>query len=404
MNYLGIDISKKSHHCVILNSEGKALCKSFTIKSSSDGFDKLVEKLEKLNLTSENLLTGLEATGNLWENLYSFLTDKKYKVIVLNPYQTSKFRQVLLKKAKTDDIDAYVIAGLLRSNHYGSSFVSEENVQSLRDIVKLRYELMKDKKDYQRQVMSLLSLIFPEHNKTVLKKPFTIASIKVLKKYPTAKHIAKARVKNIEKIVRKIQGNNYSIGDIDQLITTAKKSIYSGRSKEARGLKLTILLEHIEKLNNSIELLDQEMSETLNPKDNNNSPGSNLLTIPGVGLITAATFISAVGIKGKAFSTGTQYIGYIGFFPKIHQSGDTTRKNVISNRGPRYIRWSLYMAAVACIMYNQEMRTLYYQKISQGKSKKEALVYVSKKLAHIMLSMLKSGEIYHRERVFVNSQ
>jgi len=403
MNYLGIDISKKLYRCVILDNEGEALCKSFSIASSLDGFNSLIEKLEKLNLKPENLLTGLEATGNFWENLYSFLTEKKFKVIVLNPYQTSKFRQVLMKKAKTDDIDAYVIAGLLRSNHYGSSFVPEQTVQDLRDIIKLRYELMKDRKDYKRQVMSLLSLVFPEHTKTALKNPFTIASIKVLKKYPTAKHIAKTKVKHIERIVSKIQGHIFNIGAIDQLITTAKKSIYSGRSREARALKLTILLEHIEKLNNSIELLDQEISETLNPKDdNNNFPGSNLLTIPGVGLKTVAAVISTVGTEGNAFSTATQYIGYIGFFPKIHQSGDKTYENVISKRGPRYIRWAHYMAAVASVMYNEEMRTLFHKKVSQGKSKKEALVYVAKKLAHMMLSMLKSGETYHRERVFVN--
>ena len=356
MNYLGIDISKKSHRCVILDSEGEALCKSFTIESSLNGFNKLIEKLEKLNLKTENLLAGLEATGNYWENIYSFLTENKFKVIVLNPYQTSKFHQALMKKAKTDDIDAYVIAGLLRSNHYSSSFVPEETVQNLREIVKLRYELMKNRKDYQRQVMSLLSLVFPEYTKTVLKNPFSIASIGVLKKYPTAKHIAKIKVKHIERIVRKIQGNNFSTSAIDKLIATAKNSIYSGRSKEARGLKLTILLEHIEKLNHSMELLEQEIAETLNPKDDNDDfTGSNLMTIPGVGLKTAAAVISTTGTEGKAFSTATQYIGYIGFFPKIHQSGETKRENIISKRGPRYLRWALYMAAVACLIHNKQI-------------------------------------------------
>ncbi len=234
MNYLGINVSKKKHRCVILDSDREALCKSFTIESSLNDFHKLVEKLEKLNLNQENLLVGLEATGNYWENLYSFLAEKKFKVILLNPYQTNKFHQALMKKAKTDDIDAYVIADLLRSNHYGSSFVPEETVQNLREIVKLRYELMKNRKDYQRQAMSLLSLVFPEYTKTALKNPFLIASIEVLKKYPTAKHIAKAKVKHIEKIVRNIQGNNFNISIINQLIDTTKNSIYSGRSKQAR--------------------------------------------------------------------------------------------------------------------------------------------------------------------------
>ncbi len=130
----------------------------------------------------------------------------------------------------------------------------------------------------------------------------------------------------------------------------------------------------------------------MNPKDDNDDfPGNNLMTIPGVGLKTVAAVISTTGTEGKAFSTATQYIGYIGFFPKIFQSGDKKRENKISKREPKYLRWALYMAAVASIKHNREMKSLYYKKISQGKSEKQALVYVAKKLTHIMLIMLKSG-------------
>lgn len=403
MNYLGIDVSKKSHRCVILDSEGEAFCKSFTIENSLKEFQRLVDKLNKLGLTKDNLLSGVEATGNYWENLYTFLTEQGFKVVVLNPYQTNKFHQALMKKAKTDDIDAFVIAGLLRSNHYNESFVPEEIVQTLRALTKLRYELMKDRKNYYRQTTALLSLIFPEYTKTVLKNPFSKASTQVLKKYPTAKHIAQAKAKYIERIVRKIQGNNFNLNAIYHLIETAQKSIYSGRAQKARGLTLKILLEHIERLDQSIELLEQEIQETLNPNDDDSDfPGSNLFTIPGVGLKTIAAVLSTTGTKGEAFPTATHYIGYIGYFPKIHQSGDTTKDNKIVKRGPKYLRWALYMAAVASLLHNVEMRTLYYKKISQGKTKKQALVYVAKKLAHIMLSMLKSGQPYRPERVFVN--
>jgi hypothetical protein len=59
------------------------------------------------------------------------------------------------------------------------------------------------------------------------------------------------------------------------------------------------------------------------------------------------------------------------------------------------------MAAVACLKHNPEMKSLYHKKISQGKTSKQALIAVAKKLAHLMLSMLKTGESYKPERVFV---
>ncbi|MFC1646145.1 transposase [Candidatus Omnitrophota bacterium] len=92
-------------------------------------------------------------------NLYCLLTEKGFKVIVINPHQTNKFREALRKKAKTDDIDAYVIAGLLRSQKFAASFIPEESIQILREITKLRYQHLKDRKNYERQAYSLLSLL-----------------------------------------------------------------------------------------------------------------------------------------------------------------------------------------------------------------------------------------------------
>ena len=69
MHYLGIDVSKASHQCVILDNNGEALGKSFAVLSSKDEFGKLIRKIDKSNISKDDLLIGLEATGNLWENL-----------------------------------------------------------------------------------------------------------------------------------------------------------------------------------------------------------------------------------------------------------------------------------------------------------------------------------------------
>lgn len=404
MNYLGIDVCKSSSRYVFLDSNGERLTKPFTLQNHQQDFSKLLERLKELNLSPENLLIGIEATGIWWENLYSHLTENKFKVIVLNPHQTNKFREALRIKAKTDDIDAYVIAGLLRSGEYSSSFIPEESIQILREITKLRFQLLKDRQDYERQACALLGLIFPEYHQTAVKNPFAVASMAILKAYPTAKHLAEAKVKNIEKIVRSIQGNNFNIQEIQSLIDTAKKSIYSGRAKDARGLNLNILLAQIETLQNSLAQLETRTEDILSPTDSNDAnsfPGANLLSIPGVGPKTLAAVLSAVGSNGQSFPDGKHLIGYVGFFPKIYQSGETKRENEISNRGPKYLRWALYMAAVACLKHNPEFKALYDRKISQGKDPKQALVYVAKKLAHLCLSMLHSGESYNPARVFM---
>jgi len=240
MFHLGIDVSKKSCHYFLINPEGKKV-KSFSLDNTHDAFQNLLKRLEDLSIPKEDLLIGLEASGGFWENLYSHLKNNGFRVVLLNPYHTKKFREALAKKAKTDDIDALVIAQLLRTGEYVQSQVAEELIQSLRELTKLRYELMIERKNFQRQVFSLLSIIFPELDKTALKNPFSVASMAILQRFPTAKDLAQAKPKQIEKIVRSIQGNNFNIEEIGKLIQTAQASIYSGRAKEGRATSLRIL-------------------------------------------------------------------------------------------------------------------------------------------------------------------
>jgi len=404
MNYLGIDVSKANSRYVFLDNDGEKLVKPFTLDNGHNDFNKLLDRLKELTLLPDNLLIGIEATGIWWENLYSLLTEHKFKVIVLNPHQTNKFREALRIKAKTDDIDAYVIAGLLRSGEYASSYIPEESIQCLREITKLRFQLVKDRQNYERQTNALLGLLFPELAQTAIKNPFAVSSMAILKAYPTAKHLAEAKPKNIEKIVRSIKGNNFNIKEIQSLIECAQKSIYSGRAKHDRGLNLIILLTQVESLQNAIAQLDDRTNNILSPSDSNDAnsfPGANLLSIPGVGPKTLAAILSAVGSDGQAFPDGKHLIGHIGFFPKIYESGETRHDNTMSNRGPKYLRAALYMSAVACLKHNPEFKALYDRKVSQGKTAKQSLVYVAKKLAHLCLSMLKSGESYNPARVFM---
>ena len=404
MNHLGIDVSKSTSRYVLLDNDGERTSKAFTLDNNQQSFAQLLSRLKELDLQPENLLIGIEATGIWWENLYCFMTEQKFKVIVLNPHQTNKFREALRLKAKTDDIDAYVIAGLLRSGEYAASYIPEETIQILREIVKLRHQLVTNRQGFERQAHALLGLLFPEHEKTAIKNPFAIASLAILKAYPTAKHLAEAKSKNIEKIVRHIKGNNFNIAEIKTLIETAQNSIYSGRAKDSRGMNLNILLTHVETLHGSIAQLDQRMNDILSPQDPddaNSFPGANLLSIPGVGPKTLAAILSVVGTDGSAYQDGKSFIGYVGFFPQIYESGETRRDNIISKRGPSYIRRALYIAAVACLKHNAEFKALYDRKISQGKPAKQALVCVAKKLAHLCLSMLKSGEVYNPNRVFM---
>jgi transposase len=111
-----------------------------------------------------------------------------YRVCVLNPVQTRRYRDLVRRKAKTDDIDAHVIAGLLRSGAAQPSYVPDTEIQSLRE----RARLMDDRQDYLRQLIAHLDVVFPEH-RPVLGDLLTAHTRGILAQFPTARHLAQER-------------------------------------------------------------------------------------------------------------------------------------------------------------------------------------------------------------------
>ena len=400
MHYLGIDVSKASHQCIVLDTNGEALGKSFTVQSSKDDFIKLAKKLSELNIPKTDLVIGLEATGNLWENLYSFLKEQGFNVILLNPYQTNKYHEAMLKKAKTDSVDALVIAGLLRSGCASSSYIPDEDIQSLRDIVRLRDGYLKDVKNYKRKAYSLLNLVFPEFLNLV-KDPFNIVSTDILLKYQTASDFKNLKPKDLIKIFRHRQGNNYDDSWAAKVISSARDSIYSGKAHKARGLVLKSLVQNIKYLKEQIELLDNEIQLLLKPDDKSqNSDVDNLLTIPGVGPKTIAVFLAEVG-NIQRFLSCKDFIGFVGLYPKIEQSGSSLNRAKLTNKGSGILKHALYMASVASLIHNPYLKSVYHDKVSQGKCPKQALIVVARKLACIMYSMLKNNSVYNPGRAAI---
>lgn len=402
MFYLGIDVSLSTHRCALLDSEGEKVGMSFSIDSTSEGLMKLLKILQERKIDLSQLTAGLEATGHLWENLFSFLEKQNIKALLLNPFQTNRYRELLSKKAKTDDIDAYCIAGLLRSGEGRACYVPDDLIQGLRDLVRTRNSFIQNLQDYQRQASSLLQVVFPELSSQV-KDPFGKAIAQILISYPTAKDLAMAHPRALEKISRSYQGNTFDRKKAEAIVKTAQTSIYSGKAQKARGQILRLLLKQIVELKETISSLEEEIAQILN----NPTPGPSELdlitSIPGVGPKTAAVLIAEIGDISR-FASSTHLVGYFGFFPQIRESGGKKLGTYrISPRGPKHLRRALYMAAVACLKHNPELKALYYRKVSQGKATKQALIVVARKLLATVYSLLRYQTTYDPLRLLVTA-
>ena len=82
MYYVGIDVAKEKHYVCILDKDKELAVKPFWIYSDILGLRSLVTKLAELSLNNDDFIIGVESTGAFSENLYEYITDADYKVIL----------------------------------------------------------------------------------------------------------------------------------------------------------------------------------------------------------------------------------------------------------------------------------------------------------------------------------
>lgn len=119
-----------------------------------------------------------------------------------------------------------------------------------------------------------------------------------------------------------------------------------------------------------------------------------LKSIPGVGPITAVSFISEVG-DIKRFEKAEQLVAYAGIDPRVFQSGTSiSGKGYITKRGNKILRTRLFNAASVAVQHDNDFKTFFKKKVSEGKPYRVALVAVMRKMIHVIHAVWTRGTPY----------
>ena len=136
-----------------------------------------------------------------------------------------------------------------------------------------------------------------------------------------------------------------------------------------------------------------------------------IITIPGIGLITATALIASIG-NGSCFENGRQLSAWLGLVPRQASSGGKEKLLGISKRGDIYLRTLLIQGARAVL--NTKLRfTTESQKAKKDYSKftqwmfnlhdrsghNKTIVAVANKLARVVFAVLSSGNDYVENKV-----
>src|SRR3954468_387234 len=98
-----------------------------------------------------------------------------------------------------------------------------------------------------------------------------------------------------------------------------------------------------------------------------------LMTVPGVNLICAASFMAAIGDPTRFF-TSRKLVAYLGLDPKVRQSGEApARSGRISKRGSAAARWALVEAAWSVVLQPGPLHA-FYARDRAGRGAGQAIV------------------------------
>ena len=109
--FVGIDVAARTFTVASLRM-GETSSRALTLDQTPSGFASLQSHLLALEPDPSAILVVIEATGTYWMRLALHLSDAHIAVSVINPAQAHDFAKALLKRSKTDAIDAQTLAEL----------------------------------------------------------------------------------------------------------------------------------------------------------------------------------------------------------------------------------------------------------------------------------------------------
>ena len=283
----------------------------------------------------------LEVTGSCWE-VARILEPHVDRVVVVSPDDTG----IVHARAKTDRLDARTLAKLLWSGELESVWMPDERCRVSRRRLARREQLVRGPTRAKNEIHAVLQ--------------------------------------------RRLQGKS-PCSDLfgvkgRQWLSTLELPLEERESVDAGIRHIVFLDSEVAAVERLIARQALEWPEI-----------RRLMTVPGVNLICAATFIAAVG-DPRRFLTSRKLVAYLGLDPKVRQSGEApARSGRISKRGSAAARWALVEAAWSAVLQPGPLHA-FYDRTRARRGHGKAIVATARKLAVLFWCMLTRGEDYAHQQ------
>ena len=386
MYIIGIDIGKNHHEASIVSPEGKQIGHSLRFATTHKGADSLMSFIFN-NIGNSSCIFGMEATGHYWYPIYSFLKARGYTIYVINPIQSDSLRKMYIRQTKNDSIDSFLIAEVIRFGQFTTTSMADENILAMRQLCRYRDSVISSRTEIKLRISTIMEQIFPEYEKQ-FSSLWLSTSMGILEKYLTPENIENAPIDELFEIIKDKSHNRLTIAKAISIKEAAADTFGIKIAQDAFSFQLKQLIDRMNFLDKQIEALDCQILEYYEKFD------CYLHTIPGIGMIAAATILAEIGDINR-FKSSSALVAFAGIDPTVRQSGEfSSTHNHMSKRGSPYLRHAIFLAATTCSFHISPLNAYYKKKRDQGKHHLTATGAVARKLTTVIYAVLRDSKPY----------
>lgn len=390
MYIVGIDIGKNHHEASIVSPEGKQIGRSLRFATTHKGADSLMSFIFK-NIGNSPCVFGMEATGHYWYPIYSFLKAKGYTICVINPIQSDSLRKMYIRQTKNDSIDSFLIAEVIRFGQFGTTSMADENILAMRQLCRYRDSVISSRTEIKLRIGTIMEQIFPEYEKQ-FSSLWVSTSMGILEKYLTPENIENAPIDELFEIIKDKSHNRLTKAKAISIKEAAADTFGIKIAQDAFSFQLKQLIDRMNFHDKQIEALDIEIMKYYEQFD------CYLHTIPGIGIIGAATILAEIGDISR-FKNSSALVAFAGIDPTVRQSGEfNSTHNHMSKRGSPYLRHAIFLAATTCSFHNSPLNAYYKKKRDQGKHHLTATGAMARKPTTVIYAVLRDSKPYEPKK------
>ncbi len=405
MNYppvAGIDVGKNFSEMCILSPNNEIYHRIKIYHDSIDSIKKAIGLLQKAEKDfAIRPVVVLESTGHYHKILFHYLSDSGFEVSIINPIQFDSIKNIGIRKVKNDKFDAHKIALLYRFSFIKTTVVPDDVIDCLKSLCRQYYKLGDELTTYKNRLIGIIDQVMLNFT-DVFQSVYSNTALAVLDRYPSPEQILKANKKTLISLIEKTskKGLAWSTEKYELLVLKAKEFKDLSISNPGNLAILKVNISMVRTLQDAQKDILDAINEIIladSLEDNPVlAPIINLLcSIPGIGILTAATILAEVG-DFSAFSSPNKLVAFFGIDPSVNQSGEFIgTRNKMSKRGSRLLRRVIFTTALANIRSKRNgdktnpVLYEFYQKKCTNKPKKVALGAVMRKLVNIIFAVMR---------------